>query len=35
MVANPSMIKRPVVEGGTTLLVGFKESEWEAVLSPK
>jgi arsenate reductase len=33
MVANPSMIKRPVVEGGTTLLVGFKESEWEPVLS--
>jgi arsenate reductase-like glutaredoxin family protein len=27
------MIKRPVVEGGTTLLVGFKESEWEPVLS--
>ena len=35
MVANPSMIKRPVVEGGTTLLVGFKESEWEPVLSQK
>ena len=24
MVANPSMIKRPVVEGGKKLLVGFK-----------
>jgi arsenate reductase-like glutaredoxin family protein len=35
MVANPSMIKRPVVEGGPALLVGFKESEWEAVLSQK
>jgi arsenate reductase-like glutaredoxin family protein len=35
MVANPSMIKRPVVEGSATLLVGFKESEWEPVLSPK
>ena len=35
MVANPSMIKRPVVEGGPTLLVGFKESEWEPVLSQK
>ena len=33
MLANPSMIKRPVVEGGTALLVGFKESEWEPVLS--
>jgi arsenate reductase len=33
MVANPSMIKRPVVEGGATLLVGFKEPEWEEILS--
>jgi arsenate reductase-like glutaredoxin family protein len=33
MVANPSMIKRPVVEGGKALLVGFKESEWDALLS--
>ena len=24
MLANPSMIKRPVVEGGQALLVGFK-----------
>ncbi len=24
MIANPSMIKRPVVESGKTLLVGFK-----------
>ena len=24
MVANPSMIKRPVLESGSTLLVGFK-----------
>ena len=35
MVANPSMIKRPVVEGGQTLLVGFKEAEWDALLSQK
>ena len=28
MEANPSMIKRPVVEGAGPLLVGFKESEW-------
>jgi arsenate reductase-like glutaredoxin family protein len=27
------MIKRPVVEGGKALLVGFKESEWDALLS--
>ncbi len=33
MVANPSMIKRPVVEGGKALLVGFKEPEWDALLS--
>ena len=33
MVANPSMIKRPLVEGGKALLVGFKEPEWDALLS--
>jgi Spx/MgsR family transcriptional regulator len=33
MLANPSMIKRPVVEGGKTLLLGFKEPEWDALLS--
>lgn len=30
MLANPSMIKRPVVEGAGPLLVGFKEPEWSA-----
>jgi arsenate reductase (glutaredoxin) len=30
MLAQPSMIKRPVVEGAKTLLVGFKLPEWEA-----
>lgn len=31
MLAQPSMIKRPVVEGAKGgLLVGFKEAEWEA-----
>ncbi len=30
MLANPSMIKRPVVEGAAALLVGFKESDWAA-----
>ncbi|WP_428027451.1 arsenate reductase [Altererythrobacter sp.] len=29
--ANPSMIKRPVVEYDGGLLVGFKESEWAEV----
>jgi len=33
MLDNPSMIKRPVVEGGKTLLVGFKEAEWSSALS--
>lgn len=31
MLANPSMIKRPVVEGGETLLVGFKPDVYDAV----
>ncbi len=30
MLANPSMIKRPVVEGGNTLLVGFKPEIYDA-----
>ena len=29
MAANPSMIKRPVVELNGTLLVGFEGDEWE------
>jgi len=32
MCAQPSMIKRPVVEAGDALLVGFKPAEWEKVL---
>jgi arsenate reductase len=32
MCAQPSMIKRPVVEAGERLLVGFKPAEWEAAL---
>ncbi|MFM5924718.1 MAG: arsenate reductase [Novosphingobium sp.] len=32
MVANPSCIKRPVVEYPGGLLVGFNQSEWEAAL---
>jgi arsenate reductase (glutaredoxin) len=30
MLANPSMIKRPVVEGGKNLLVGFKPEIYDA-----
>jgi arsenate reductase (glutaredoxin) len=30
MAANPSMIKRPIVEHPRGLLVGFKAEEWEA-----
>jgi arsenate reductase (glutaredoxin) len=30
MLAQPSMIKRPVVEHPGGLLVGFKQPEWEA-----
>ena len=32
MVANPSAIKRPVVEHRGGLLVGFNEKEWDAAL---
>lgn len=34
MVAQPSLIKRPIVEHPGGLLVGFKQAEWEAALSP-
>jgi arsenate reductase (glutaredoxin) len=30
MIAHPSMIKRPVVEGAGSLLVGFKPDDWAA-----
>ena len=33
MLDQPSMIKRPVVEHDGGLLVGFKETEWQAALS--
>ena len=32
MCAQPSTIRRPVVEAGDALLVGFKPAEWEKVL---
>ena len=33
MVAQPSMIKRPVLEAGDTLLVGFKPEDYAALVS--
>lgn len=30
MIANPSVIRRPVIEGTTSLLVGFKPDSYEA-----
>lgn len=33
MAANPSCIKRPVLEYPGGLLVGFKEAEWDAAFS--
>lgn len=33
MQANPSCIKRPVVEYPGGLLVGFKQAEWEAAFA--
>lgn len=33
MAANPSCIKRPIVEHPRGLLVGFKTDEWEAALA--
>jgi len=33
MSANPSAIRRPIVEYPGGLLVGFKEAEWEAALT--
>jgi arsenate reductase (glutaredoxin) len=36
MLEQPSMIKRPIVEGAKGgLLVGFKEAEWDAALSSR
>ena len=32
MVAQPSLIKRPIVEHPGGLLVGFKPAEWDAAL---
>ena len=32
MLANPSMIKRPIVEGEGLALIGFKADAWSAAL---
>ena len=32
MLDNPSAIKRPILENGKTLLVGFKEDEYKILL---
>ena len=34
LAQHPSAIKRPVVETGGVLLVGFDEAAWRAALSP-
>jgi len=33
MTAQPSMIKRPVLEAGGKLLVGFRPDQYEELLS--
>jgi arsenate reductase (glutaredoxin) len=35
MVAQPSMIKRPVLDVGGSLLVGFKPDRYEAAFAPR
>jgi Spx/MgsR family transcriptional regulator len=35
MVAQPSLIKRPIVEFSGGLLIGFIEAEWAAVFEPE
>ncbi len=34
MMAQPSMIKRPVLEAGGKILVGFKSEQYDQFLSP-
>jgi len=35
MLANPSMIKRPILETGTTLEIGFKPEGYAAIFGKK
>ena len=32
MLENPSIIKRPVLESGSKLLIGFKETDYQALI---
>ncbi len=32
MLENPSIIKRPVLESGKMLLIGFKQDEYQRLL---
>jgi arsenate reductase len=32
MMQHPSLIKRPVLAAGSTLLVGFNEADWQTLL---
>ncbi|MBB6091997.1 Spx/MgsR family transcriptional regulator [Povalibacter uvarum] len=34
MLAQPSMVKRPVLEKGNELLIGFKPAQYQAALAP-
>ena len=33
MIAQPSMIKRPIVERGDAVIVGFKADEWASIFA--
>lgn len=35
MLSQPSLIRRPVLEGAEALLVGFDEDRWAARLAPR
>jgi arsenate reductase len=35
MLANPSMIKRPILESGATLEIGFKPERYAAIFGAK
>ena len=35
MLANPTLIKRPILKVGSTLMIGFEEGEYNRVLGKK
>jgi Spx/MgsR family transcriptional regulator len=35
MLANPTLIKRPILKAGSTLMIGFEEGEYNRVLGKK